>query len=58
MFSKTLEVGVDGIVIEPKDASVIKEFADLTLGREAEDRAHGSKGHAHHSSERRGPGLP
>ena len=32
VFSKTLEVGVDGIVIEPKDASVIKEFADLTLG--------------------------
>jgi 3-dehydroquinate synthase II len=32
VFSKTLEVGVDGIVIEPKDASEIKDFKDLTTG--------------------------
>jgi 3-dehydroquinate synthase II len=32
VFFKTLEVGVDGIVIEPKDASVIKDFKDLTEG--------------------------
>ena len=32
VFSKTLEVGVDGIVIEPKDASEIKDFKDLTEG--------------------------
>jgi 3-dehydroquinate synthase II len=32
VFLKTLEVGVDGIVIEPKDASVIKEFKDLAEG--------------------------
>ena len=32
VFSKTLEVGVDGIVIEPKDASAIKDFKDLTEG--------------------------
>ena len=30
VFSRTLEVGVDGVVIEPKDASAIKEFKELT----------------------------
>lgn len=29
VFSKTLEVGVDGIVIEPADASQIKDFREL-----------------------------
>jgi 3-dehydroquinate synthase II len=32
VFSKTLEVGVDGIVIEPGDASQIKDFKDLAQG--------------------------